>query len=71
MAAFTADEAIAILKRPKDEALDRAVWHEKRLELHSEPTIKVPHNPAFTNFLTNVQSRIPDDKYNLFDLGEH
>ena len=66
MAAFTADEAIAILKRPKDEALDRAVWHEKRLELHTEPTIKWPHNPAFTDFLARVESRLPDDKYNLF-----
>ena len=67
MATFTPDEAIAILKRPRDQALDRAIWHEKRLELHTEPTIKVPHNPAFTDFLTRVQSRIPDNKFRLFE----
>lgn len=66
MATFTADEAIAVLKRPKDQALDRAVWHEKRLELHTEPTIKAPHNPAFEFFLSQVESRVPDNKFRLF-----
>lgn len=63
---LTNDECITILKQPQDPHLTEAVYHEQRIRLHSEPTLDVPTNPAYSRFLNKVKDRIPDDAYNRF-----
>lgn len=63
---LTSDECIKILKQPADPYLTTAVYHEDRVRLHTQPTLDVPSNPAYTAFLLKVKDRIPADAYERF-----
>jgi len=63
---LTADECIKILKQQRDPQIDKAVYHQDRVRLHTEPTLEVPSNPAYNNFLLKVKDRIPADAYERF-----
>ncbi len=60
------EDFIKILKDKPDEHIARAIHHENRVKLHTEPTLEPTSNKAYDYFIDKVKQRIPDDAYDRF-----
>lgn len=63
---LTSDDCAKILEKPKDKYLEKAVYHENRIRLHTEPTLERTNNPAYNDFIKKIKEIIPDDAYARF-----